>query len=113
MDCRLALELLPDSFANAKEYSCFIFILQEVNLYDREFKRKVALITGAARHRGIGRENIYPDEVERVLLLHDAIADVAVIGVPDKNYEESVLACGVMASGQVLDKLPEILQGKC
>jgi acyl-CoA synthetase (AMP-forming)/AMP-acid ligase II len=51
-----------------------------------------------------GGENIYPNEVERVLLLHDAINDVAVIGVPDEKYGESVLACCVMTSGQVLDE---------
>ena len=51
-----------------------------------------------------GGENIYPNEVERVLLLHDAINDVAVIGVPDEKYGESVLAFCVMKPGQVLDK---------
>jgi acyl-CoA synthetase (AMP-forming)/AMP-acid ligase II len=51
-----------------------------------------------------GGENIYPNEVERVLLLHDAINDVAVIGVPDEKYGESLLACCVMKPGQALDE---------
>ena len=39
-----------------------------------------------------GGVNIYPAEVDAVLLQHPAVADVAVIGVPDDEWGESVLA---------------------
>jgi fatty-acyl-CoA synthase len=40
-----------------------------------------------------GGENIYPAEVEAVLLQHAAIADVAVIGFPDERWGEVPVAC--------------------
>jgi long-chain acyl-CoA synthetase len=36
--------------------------------------------------------NIYPAEVEAALLTHTAVGDAAVIGVPDDEWGESVLA---------------------
>ena len=46
-----------------------------------------------------GGENIYPAEVERVLYEHPAIAEVAVIGVPDATWGESVKAVIVLRQG--------------
>lgn len=46
-----------------------------------------------------GGENIYSREVEEALLLHPAVAEVAVIGVPDPKWGESVLAAVVLRSG--------------
>ena len=39
-----------------------------------------------------GGVNVYPAEVEAVLLTHDAVADAAVIGVADEEWGERVLA---------------------
>jgi acyl-CoA synthetase (AMP-forming)/AMP-acid ligase II len=46
-----------------------------------------------------GGENIYPAEVENVLMQHPAVADGAVIGVPDERWGESVKACVVLKAG--------------
>jgi acyl-CoA synthetase (AMP-forming)/AMP-acid ligase II len=43
-----------------------------------------------------GGENVYPVEVEQVLVTHPAVRDVAVIGVPDETWGESVRACVVL-----------------
>ena len=39
-----------------------------------------------------GGENIYPAEIENALMSHDGVADVAVIGVPDEKWGETVKA---------------------
>lgn len=46
-----------------------------------------------------GGVNIYPAEVDAVLLGHPAVADVATIGVPDDEWGESVLAVVEPADG--------------
>ena len=39
-----------------------------------------------------GGENVYPREIEEFLFTHPAVADVQVIGVPDKTYGEEIVA---------------------
>lgn len=43
-----------------------------------------------------GGENVYPAEVESVLYKHDAIAEVAVIGLPDEKWGEAVTAVAAL-----------------
>ena len=46
-----------------------------------------------------GGENVYPAEVENVLMAHPAVADVAVIGVPDDKWGETAKALIVRTPG--------------
>jgi len=50
-----------------------------------------------------GGENIYPREIEEVLYTHPAVAEVAVIGVPDDYWGERVAAVITLASGADVD----------
>jgi long-chain acyl-CoA synthetase len=57
-------------------------------------------ITGRSDHTIIsGGVNIYPREIEDLLIEHPAVDDVAVIGVPDDEYGESVRAVVTLRHG--------------
>ena len=51
-----------------------------------------------------GGENVYPAEVENALFDLPEIADVAVIGVPDKKWGEAVKAVIVLKSGETVSE---------
>ncbi len=60
-------------------------------------------ITGRIKDMIIrGGENIYPKEIEEFLYTHELIKDVQVIGVPDKQYGEEIMACVVLKEGASL-----------
>lgn len=52
-----------------------------------------------------GAENIYSAEVENALAAHPAVADVAVIGIPDPHWGEVVKAIVVTREGQSPDAI--------
>ena len=47
-----------------------------------------------------GGENIYPKEIEDFLYTHPKVKDVQVIGVPDKQYGEEIMACIILNDGE-------------
>ena len=51
-----------------------------------------------------GGENVYPAQVESAIYGHPAIAEVAVIGVPDDTWGEAVKACIVAKPGEEIDE---------
>lgn len=47
-----------------------------------------------------GGENIYPREIEEFLYTHPKVKDVQVIGVPDEQYGEEIMACIILKEGE-------------
>ncbi|KXO98340.1 class I adenylate-forming enzyme family protein [Tsukamurella pseudospumae] len=50
-----------------------------------------------------GGFNVYPSEIEQVIWGHPAVADCAVIGVPDPDWGEKVIAVVELSPGQQVD----------
>jgi long-chain acyl-CoA synthetase len=51
-----------------------------------------------------GGENVYPAEVEKAILEHEAVAEVSVIGVPDEHWGEAIKAVCVLKTGKTLER---------
>jgi len=49
-----------------------------------------------------GGENVYSGEVEAVIYKHPAVREVAVLGIPDPQWGEVVMACVVVKPGMAL-----------
>ncbi len=67
-------------------------------------------ITGRIKDMIIrGGENIYPKEIEDFIYTHPKVSDVQVIGVPDKDYGEAIMACVILKKGETMteDELKE------
>jgi long-chain acyl-CoA synthetase len=70
-------------------------------------------LTGRAQDLIVtGGVNVYPAEVEAVLLTHPAVYDAAVIGAPDHEFGERVVAVVQPAAGAPED-LPAVLDAHC
>jgi len=62
-------------------------------------------ITGRASDMYIsGGSNIYPREIEETILTHPAVAEVAVLGVPDRTWGEVGVAVCVACDGQAVSE---------
>ena len=64
-----------------------------------------------------GGENVYPSEVEGVVGAHEAVKDIAVVGVPDEKWGEAVKAIVVLHNGyepseDLAGELVEFTRGK-
>ncbi len=51
-----------------------------------------------------GGENIYPAEVEKIILENQEVVEVSVIGVPDLEWGEAIKAICVLKPGRFLAK---------
>ena len=61
--------------------------------------------TGRAAHKQLiktGGENVYPAEVEQVLLEHPAVAEAFVFGTPDEHWGEAVHATCALKPGALV-----------
>lgn len=60
-------------------------------------------ITGRLKDMIIrGGENIYPKEIEEFIYTHPKVRDVQVIGVPDEQYGEEIMACIILKDGEAM-----------
>ncbi|HHZ19939.1 MAG TPA: AMP-binding protein [Firmicutes bacterium] len=60
-------------------------------------------ITGRIKDMIIrGGENIYPKEIEDFIYTHPKVKDVQVIGVPDEQYGEEIMACVILKEGETM-----------
>ena len=58
-------------------------------------------ITGRLKDMIIrGGENIYPKEIEEFIYTSPKVRDVQVIGVPDEQYGEEIMACIILMDGE-------------
>src|SRR5215831_16160143 len=69
-------------------------------------------IVGRLKEMAIrGGENLYPVEIESMLVRHEAVAEAQVIGVPDERMGEELCAVLKLRPGAALD--PEALRAWC
>ena len=80
-----------------------VAVMDEDGYITLKDRRKDVIISGGS--------NIYPREVEEVLLRHPAVAEVSVIGKRDPEWGESVIAFVTCAPGQSVN--PEALDALC
>ena len=67
--------------------------------------RGYLFITGRASDMYIsGGSNVYPSEIEEVLLEHPAIAEACIVGMPDDRWGESGVAILVPRPGAIPDE---------
>jgi fatty-acyl-CoA synthase len=89
--------------ANAKAFRDGWFRTGDLGHMDRE---GFVYITGRASDMYIsGGSNVYPREIEEKILTHPAIAEVAVVGVPDPMWGEiGIAACVAREGAQVSEE---------
>jgi fatty-acyl-CoA synthase len=93
--------------ANAKAFREGWFRTGDLGYMDEE---GFLYITGRVSDMYIsGGSNIYPREIEEKILTHPAIAEVAVVGVPDPKWGEVGIALCVLGPGAEINE-PDLLE---
>ncbi|MBX9990209.1 acyl-CoA synthetase [Phreatobacter oligotrophus] len=88
--------------ANAKSFRDGFFRTGDLGHRDEE---GYVYITGRASDMYIsGGSNVYPREIEEVILTHPAVAEVAVLGVPDRRWGEAGIAVLVARPGASVEE---------
>ncbi|QRG08865.1 AMP-binding protein [Xanthobacter dioxanivorans] len=98
--------------ANAKSFRDGWFRTGDLGHMDAE---GFVYITGRASDMYIsGGSNVYPREVEEKMLTHPAVAEVAILGVPDRMWGEVGVAVCVLREGASVteEELIQFLDGK-
>jgi HIP---CoA ligase len=90
----------PEATASAIDDRGFLHTGDLATMDDRGYVRIVGRLKDMLI---VGGFNVYPAEVENVLLVHEAIGQVAVIGVPDQRMGEVAMAYVVPAPGRSVD----------
>lgn len=102
-----------NSIATAKAFKGGWFHTGDLGRMD---ERGLLYITGRESDMYIsGGSNVYPREVEEVLLTHPGVAEVAVLGIPDPKWGEIGVAVVVRRPGVEVsyEHLMLHLEGKC
>jgi acyl-CoA synthetase (AMP-forming)/AMP-acid ligase II len=87
--------------ANEKAFAKGWFHTGDLGHFDR---RGFLYITGRASDMYIsGGSNVYPREVEELLLTHGAVAEACVVGVPHEKWGEAGVAVLVASPGSAVD----------
>ena len=90
-------EYFKDRDKTASSYSGDFFTMKDMGYLDED---NYLFLTGRTSELIIsGGVNIYPSEVDDVLLTHPAVADVCTVGVPNEEFGEEVKAVVAVADG--------------
>jgi long-chain acyl-CoA synthetase len=89
-------EANAETIKNGWLYSGDVAIKDEDGFYYIVDRTKDMIIRGGF--------NVYPREVEEVMMQHEAVSLVAVIGVPDDKMGEEIKACIVLKPGQTISE---------
>ncbi|MBI3734527.1 MAG: acyl-CoA synthetase [Chloroflexi bacterium] len=101
-NARERFEYYKDPQKTAQTYRGRLFTLGDIGYLDGD---GYLFLTDRQSHMIIsGGVNIYPQEIENVLVMHPAVADVAVIGVPDAEMGEAVKAVAQLREGIAPDE---------
>jgi len=95
-----------DAKTDASELAPGVYTLGDIGRVDAD---GFVYLSDRASHMIIsGGVNIYPAEIEQILIEHPAVADVAVFGVPDDEWGENVQAVVEPVPG--VDGTPELAE---